>query len=166
MNTTTFDPEAFLSANVDEPLSTEFRLCPEGEYEMSIGDFDGTAVQVFDFTYKQGPQAGEPGTMTKLTVPCLIQDDKVKADLGRNTVIVSKQMILDMREGRIDTSPDKNTELGRLREAVGQNVKGQPWNVLNLRHSTKFLGRVAHREIELRDGSKRKIAEVTRVVKL
>ena len=81
-----FDAETFMQQTVDAPLETEYLLCPEGEYQAIIGDFTFEALEQIDFIYKKGQRAGMPGSMTKFNIPFSIQDDKVKLELGRDTV--------------------------------------------------------------------------------
>lgn len=161
-----FDASSFMQTQMDEPLETEFKLVPVGEYSMTIGDFDHSAFEEIKFTYKQGERKGEEGTMTKVTLPFIVQDDKVKAELNRDRVVIPKQLILDISDtGGLDTGTNKNIELGRIRAAAGQNEAG-PWSISNLRGAGPFMGKVEHVEFERRDGTKGKRAEVVRVTRI
>lgn len=161
-----FDPDLFLQQTVDKPLETEFTMVPPGEYRASIGDFDREAMEEVKFDYKRGPKAGQPGIMYKLTVPFLVDDDAVKAELDRDQVTISKQYILDLDEhGKLAEGKNKNIELGRLRDAVGQN-DGSPWSIMNLRGAGPVMIRVTHVEFERRDGTRGKRAEVDRVARI
>lgn len=162
-----FDPDVFMQTTVDQPLETEFKLCPEGEFPAMIGDFDSTAFSQIDFEYKKGDRAGQPGTMTKFDCPFIINDDTAKQALGRDNVIVTKQMILDIDPATkgLDFGPNKNVPLGQVRDAVGQNNPG-PWAPGQLRGAGPVIVQVKHIEFARKDGSKGKRAEVTRVVKM
>jgi hypothetical protein len=161
-----FDPETFLQQTVDHPLETEFVLIPPGEYVATIDDFDKDAVEQINFTYKSGARAGQPGIMTKLTLPFVIDDDGVKKQLGREKVVVTRQFILDLDDnGHLADGKNKNVELGRLRDAVGQN-DGSPWTIANLRGVGPLMVRVIHREFERSDGSSGKRAEIDRVARI
>lgn len=165
-DTTSFDPDTFMQSTVDAPLETEFKLCPPGEYQAMIDDFTSDAFEQIDFEYKKGAKAGTPGTMLKLTIPFVIDSDKAKAELNRDKVTVTKQVILDRdQNGNLDFGTNKNIELGRVRDAVGQNTPG-PWAVSKLRGAGPVMVKVEHIEYKRNDGSKGKRAEVTRVVKL
>src|SRR5580765_1760999 len=83
-----FDPEAFMSQTIDAPLETEFLTVPAGEYTATIDDFTSEAFEQINFEYKKGPRAGTPGTMTKFSLPFVIQDEQVKQDLGRDKLVV------------------------------------------------------------------------------
>lgn len=162
----TFDPEAFMQTTVDAPLDTEYLMVPEGEYVATIDDFDATAFEQIDFTYKKGEKSGLPGTMTKFTVPFVIQDDRVKQEMSRDKVVITKQLILDMDGSSLDTGKGKNVELGRVRAAAGQ-ADTTPWSPLMLRGTGPVMIKVVHRSWErTKDGTKGKRAEVDRVVRI
>lgn len=161
-----FDPDRFLQQNVDGPLETEFTLVPAGEYLAAIDDFDKDAIEEIKFDYKKGPRAGQPGVMYKLTLPFIVNDDAVKAELDRDKVIVNRQLILDLDEnGKLAEGKNKNIELGRIRDAVGQN-DGSPWTIANLRGAGPLMIRVTHVEFERKDGSRGKRAEIDRVARV
>ena len=157
----TFDPAAFMDAQVDAPMATDFELCPEGEYQFMIDDFDASIFQTQEFTYKKGPNAGQPGVMNKANIPFVCLDENVKQALKRDKVVVRTQIVFDLDEaGRISTEKDKNVTLGRLRAALGQNEG--PWSFQNLRGAGPLLGKVTHRNIAKEGEEPRYIAEVSR----
>jgi|SoiMethySBSTD1v2_1073268.scaffolds.fasta_scaffold40768_2 hypothetical protein len=166
MNSSVFDADSFLQQTVDEPFTTEFVMVPPGEYLAAIDDFDRDALQQVDFEYKKGPKAGQPGTMTKLTIPFIINDDKVKQELERDKVVVSKQVILDLDDnGQLASGKNKNIELGRLRDALGQN-DDDTWSIAKLRGAGPLMVRVTHIEYDRRDGTKGKRAEIDRIARV
>lgn len=171
MSDSTFDPNEFMQQNVDTPadgLQTEMKLCPEGEYKAMIDDFDGTAFERFEFTYKKGPQAGMPGSMTKLNLPFKISDDqRLLEALGRTETTIRKAINLDFDQatGQLDFGVNRNLELNRVRAAVGQDQPG-PWSFTQLRGQGPVMIRVVHRTGQRKDGTPFKIAEVDRVVKI
>lgn len=162
-----FDADQFMNENVDAPLETEFKLVPAGEYPARIDDFTSEAIENFDFEYKRGPNAGQQGSMKKFSCPFVIDDAAVAASLGRDKLIVTKQMILDIDKdtGRLDFGVNKNIELGRIRLAVNQNNPG-PWTISNLRGAGPVMVKVEHIAFERKDKTKGTRAEVTRVVKI
>lgn len=161
---TTFDPATFMQQTVDEPMADDYILCPEGEYQAIIDDFDESVFRTNEFVYKKGPQAGYPGEMTTFNVPWVIQDDRAKVALNRDKVVVQQPIILDFDpNGQLDRSANRNVTLGRLRTAVGQNQPG-PWGIFKLKNAGPCMVRVVHKEIELKDKTKRKLAEIDRVV--
>jgi hypothetical protein len=161
-----FDPETFLNQTIDQPLETEFLTVPEGEYTATIDDFTSEAIEQIHFDYKNGPRAGTPGVMTKLNLPFVIQDDQVARELGRDKVVVYKQMILDVDDKDVlDWSKNKNIDLGRVRAAVGQNDPG-PWSIGNLRGAGPVMVKVVKVPFKRKDGSKGERTEVERVVRI
>lgn len=161
----TFDPDTFMNQTVDQPLQDEYILCPEGEYPALIDDFDRSAFRTNEFTYKQGPNAGLPGSMTTFNIPWIIQDERAKQALNRDKVVVYQPIILDFDEnGALDFGINKNVNLGKVRTALNQNTAGVTWSVQNLKGAGPAMVRVIHKEITLKDGNKRRVAEVDRVV--
>lgn len=161
-----FDANEFMQGQMDKPLDTEYTLVPISEYMATIDDFSAEAFQVVNFEYKQGERKGLPGSFTKATIPFVIQDDRVKAELGRDKVVVEKQLILDLEDDgkTLATGPNKNIELGRIRAAVGQD-KG-PWSFSMLRGAGPLMVKVGHVEFARKDGSKGKRAEIERVTRI
>ena len=154
-----FDADAFMNQQVDAPLDTVIAQCPEGEYRAMIDDFDNEkAFRTFTSEKNQRD-------FTVFTPPFVIQDDAVAATLGRDKVSVfHKGIFLDFdANGGLDTSKGKNVDLGRLRDAVGQNVPG-PWSFSQLKGAGPVMVRVVH-EADRNDPEK-KYARVTRVVKI
>lgn len=161
-----FDPDTFMQQVVDHPLETEFVLVPQGEYTATIDDFTSEAFEQIHFDYKKGARAGTPGTMTKFTCPFVIQDEAVKSELGRDKVVINRQIILDLDDkGDLDWGKNKNIDLGRIRAAVGQNDPG-PWSISRLRGAGPVMIKVTHIDYERKDKTKGKRAEVERVVRI
>lgn len=161
---TSFDPNAFMQTTVDQPLETERTLVPEGEYRLFVGDFDSSIFETFEFTYQRGPNAGQPGQMHKATFPIIVDDDAVRTLFGQQEVRVYYECTLDLdpQTGQLSFGPNKNIDLGKLRHAAGQNNPG-PWSMGQLRGAGPFMGKIEHREIRRKDGTKFKRAEVTRM---
>lgn len=113
-----FNPQDFLDASVTDAMDTKITPCPQGE-------FTGVIEKILPEQWKNGD-----GTKTgiKLSITWIVEDQGVKDFLQRDTVTVRQQIFLDVSEdGRLETGPQKNVGLGRLREAVGLNVAGQPF---------------------------------------
>lgn len=160
---TTFDAAQFMQSTVDQPMETEYQLCPEGTFQAMIGDFNQDAVERIDFTYQKGPRAGQPGSMVKFNLPFSIQDPAVLAQMQRENVQVEYQLILDTNElGQLDWGKDRNVKLGQIRAAVNQNQPG-PWNLFQLRGSGPLMVKVSHESFKRKDGTEGKAARVVRV---
>jgi hypothetical protein len=112
----TFDPATFLNQSYDEALDTKVIPCPVGEY-LGLAE----KVDVKTWAAKDGSSSG-----LKLVILWDIQDDSVKQLLGRDTVKVGQDQMLDLTEtGQLDFGKGKNVGLGRIREALGLNVPGE-----------------------------------------
>lgn len=113
-----FDPNTFLNTTYDEANDTKSVPCPAGEY-LAIAD----KVEIKTWSSKDGSSSG-----LKLDVLWDIQDENVKALLGRDSVKVNQQQMLDLTEtGALDLGKGKNIGLGRIREALDLNTPGQPF---------------------------------------
>lgn len=159
-----FDPDEFMNSTIDQPLETERTLCPEGEYKAMIDDFTRDAFETFEFEYKRGPNAGQPGSMTNFSIPFVIDDDKVKQSMEMDKVVVFKRVVLDFADGgkALAWGKNKNIELGKIRKAVGQNNPG-PWSPAMLRNAGPLMVKVVHRKGKRKDGSDFVMAEIERV---
>ena len=114
----TFDPATFLNQSFDEANDTKVIPCPAGEY-IALAE----KVEVKSWAARDGSSSG-----LKVEVVWDIQDDNVKALLGRDTVRVRQQQMLDLTEtGNLDFAKGKNVGLGRIREALDLNTPGSPF---------------------------------------
>lgn len=110
-----FDPEAFLGTDTSDEMSTVVLPIPEGEYNATI---DSVKARL----------AGDKPVF-KVIWNIDDADGKVAKATGRDKNTVRQSIWLDVNDnGSLDTGTGKNVGLGRLREAVGQNKAGKPWN--------------------------------------
>lgn len=134
-----FDPNIFLNQNIDDAMDTVGWLCPQGEHRAMVGTIDEKAFQT-----GTSDKNGKDWLMFKPAF--LIQDPTIIADSGREQAVVYHNgMFVDIDEttGRIKTEKNANVELGRLRDAVGQN--NQPgWNFMHLQGAGPVMVKVAH----------------------
>lgn len=153
-----FDAAAFMSQSIDAELDTIVKQCPPGEYKAIIDDFGEDAFRTFT-SNKDGKD------YTVFGPPFVIQDPAVAASLGRDKVVVyHKGMFIDIGpDGGLDTGQGKNVDLGRLRDAVGQNKPG-PWTFSQLKGAGPLMVKVIH-EADKNDTEK-KYARVSKVVRL
>lgn len=125
-----FDADTFMNETIDEPMATALQSVPEGEYVAFIGDFTSEAFKTIEFKDKNG----QDQTRQVLEIPFLIDDDNLKAQLGREQVTHRESFWLDFdANGKLDTGPDKNVSLGKLRAALNQNGNG-PWSPAMLKN--------------------------------
>jgi len=114
----TFDPATFLNTTFTEANDTKVIPVPAGEY-LAISE----KVEIKPWSSKDGSNSG-----IKLEIVWDIQDENVKALIGRDVVKVTQQQMLDLTDtGALDLGKGKNVGLGRIREALGLNTPGEPF---------------------------------------
>ena len=114
-----FDPNTFLNTTFEEQNDTKAVPVPAGEY-LALAE----KVDVKTWSSKDGSSSG-----IKLEIVWDILDDNVKALLGRDSVKVTQQQMLDLTDtGALDMGKGKNIGLGRIREALNLNTPGQPFS--------------------------------------
>ena len=152
-----FDADKFLNQTVNVPMSTSNLQCPEGEYKAFIDDGDRA------ITFRDG---GKDRNGNELSPQCIvlfnILDDRVKADLKRDKVLVPMNIWLDVQGDNLDLSEGKNVGLGRLRKALDQNDGA--WNPNMMKGKGPLVVKVTQRS-DKQDPTI-KYAEVVRVAKL
>lgn len=115
--TSAFDPDLFLSTSVSGALDTRYMPVPQGEYAAIIEEVKARIQP------GQGDNAGKEFLI--FDVLWLIDDQKVRDATGRDKVTVRQSLFIDRTpDGSIDISKGKNIQLGKLREALGQNTPG------------------------------------------
>ena len=132
----TFDPTTFLDVTVNESNSTRSTPVPPGEYNAVAGE------PKVRFGEKNG------NVWAALDIPWEIDGNAypaVKEKTGRDQNQVKQGIFLDVTEsGGLDTGNGKNVQLGKLREALGLNVPGQPFSIRQIH------GRVAKVSVQHR----------------
>lgn len=117
--TSTFDPDLFMQTQVTDALDTKVTPADEGEYQLQCEKV--SAKQITSKT------TGQQYFVMELDWEIL--DDKQRAKTGRNKIMARQSVFLDINDsGNIDTAHGKNVELGRLRDALGQNKSGKKWS--------------------------------------
>lgn len=145
-----FDPNTFLNAQFDETNDTKVIPVPAGEY-LAISE----KVDIKSWASKDGSSSG-----IKLEIVWDIQDENVKALLGRDSVKVTQQQMLDLTEtGALDMGKGKNVGLGRIREALDLNVPGQPFSFAMIQ------GRMAKVVVSHRTAGEDIYAEIKKIAK-
>lgn len=150
------DPESFLQMTVTGSNATKVELPDEGDYVAQIVKIEGRKI-----TFKSGERAGTEGI--GLDITWQIDDPAVKEKLGTAPRVRQSMLIDQTPNGGLDMGKGRNVALGRLREAVGQNLDGQPWGPMMLKGCVATVS-VVH-TIDNRDPS-RVYAEVKGVKKL
>lgn len=160
MSPSTFDPSAFMNQTVDQAGSTDWVLCPEGEYPAMIEL--GEPEKLF----RTSENKDKTGTFTTCSPGFIIQDGKVQQLLERDKVVVyHKGVFLDFdANGNLDMGKGKNVGLNQIRDAVGQNVAGQAWNISMLNGAGPVMVKVVHETNK--NNPEQKFARVTKVTKI
>lgn len=149
-----FNAEEFMNAATD-PMATQMQVCPEGEW-LFIIDTDPAQLQPKNVKGISS-RTGKPYDFWQIELNCHCQSEEPKAKLGRDKLMVRMRLNLDLDpSGRPMTGPDKNVQLGRLREALGQNTPG--WSPKSLLGAGPFIGKVEHQT-----GEKGTFANIERV---
>ena len=130
---TNFDVNAFMNETVDAVLDTTIVPVPDGDHMGQIG----TGEKDVDISHGVSPKNNKPWMRLDLMVELV--DPNLKAQMKREKVTVRHGIMLDLNEqGKLDMRPQRNVNLGKLREAVNQNrpgawsfamLKGQPIKV-------------------------------------
>ena len=115
----TFDPQAFLDAVMDQPLTKRPPINP-GSYPAITGE-----PKTRNWQSKDGSKSG-----VALDVPLEISlPADEAARVGQPSVIVTDSVMLDLTEqGALDTAPGKNRKLRNYREALNLNNPGDKFS--------------------------------------
>lgn len=113
-----FDTNSLLNTEYSEANDTQTIPIPEGEYTGVISKIDIKTVK------------GQGGDETPVAeVMWEIDSEEVAAVTGRDKNTSRQSIWLELTPGgNIDMGRGKNPALGRLREALKQNVAGKPWS--------------------------------------
>ncbi len=112
-----FDPDAFMQSSTDSAMDTVLTPVPHGDRK---GQVDNIKV-------RQNEKDGEVYTI--MDVSWHILDEESKKATGLEKPVCRQSVFLDLTpEGALDNGKGTNIQLGRLREAVGQNSKGKKWS--------------------------------------
>lgn len=112
-----------MSFNIDDILSTDIKGANATEYTpVPEGEWTAVAQDVKGRTTDKGH--------TIVDVMWSIDDIECLEEMGRDEPVPARQsLFLDIdADGSLETGKDKNVQVGRLREALGQNDPKKPWN--------------------------------------
>lgn len=133
-----FNPDTFLNQDEVGALSTSFEPIPDGEFEAHVGSGD-------DAVKARTTNTGR----AILDVTWEIENQQLKEQLGRDKLTVRQSVFLDLTpQGTLDRGKGKNVQLGRLRDALGQNDPSRPWNPNMLRGAGPAKIRISQREAD------------------
>lgn len=151
-----FDPSEFLNSTITDSNDTKLIPVPDnmaGEgYLMLAGKVDCRTWQKKDDPSVSG---------LALDIQWEIQDEEVKTICGREKITCKQGIMLDLTDsGQLDMAKGKNIGLGKLREAMGLNVAGQPFSF------SMITGRMAKGFVQHRVNGEDVFAEIKRVGKV
>ena len=114
-NGSTFDPDLFMSQDTEEEMETKYTPIPDDDYisiideKIDLKEVNGTPV---------------------IDLYHIVDDPELAEKLAMERISVRQSIFLDVDgAGNLAIGPNKNVKLGKLREALGQNVAGQSWNI-------------------------------------
>lgn len=126
-----FDPELFLNTQVNQASETRMVPIPVGEYQAIIDKID-----------PRNPKEG----LYFLDVTWQIIDGQIDESLGFKEPKVRQSCYMEIDEsGGLKFGTNTNVQLGKIREAVGQNADGMPWSPMNLVGAGPALVAIEHR---------------------
>jgi len=151
-----FDPNEFLNQSLTDANDTKLIPVPDnmsGEGYIAIAD----KVEIRSWQKKDDPSVSG----LALDIIWDIQDEGVKAAVGREKVSSKQGIMLDLTDsGQLDMAKGKNIGLGKLREALDMNTHGQAFSF------AMISGRMAKVFVQHRVVGEDVYAEVKRVGKL
>lgn len=110
-----FNPEAFMNATTTDANDTQYVQVPEGEFQATIDKVEAKVV-------------GQETPRPIINVSWKVTDSAAAEATGRAENYVRQTLWLDVTEsGGLDFGKGKNVQLGKLRDALGQNKPGQAW---------------------------------------
>ena len=123
-----------MHSEVEGKMEVSFTPVPEGEFGAYIDDVEAAVVET-----KNGPAP-------VLHITYAITDEELKEQIGLDHPTVRQTVWLDFDDTHgLSFSMNKNVRLGRIREATGQNVDGEPWSPSMLKGAGPVTVKVGHR---------------------
>lgn len=125
----TFDPDMFMNQTTDDSNATTFTPVPAHEAP-------GVIKEV---------KAATAGDKPVLNITWTVDSQEAREATGMDNPQVRQTIWLDLTDqGGLDMGKGKNVQLGKLREALGQNTPGRPWSPGMLSGQTAMLS-IGHR---------------------
>lgn len=123
-NTSPFDAAAFLESTTNEAGATSVTPIPAGTYNAMIED-----IKPRTFV---NSKTQETGYLLDVSYKILDDDGSLREAISREPKL-THGYFMDIVDGKFDFAKGKNVQIHRVRDAVGQNVPGQPWMPGNLK---------------------------------
>lgn len=142
-----FNAEQFLNTTQTAANATKLDPIPAGVYKAVSQPI--TRESFDDYDIKNGPRAGTKGY--SLNISWKLDDEAAGEYNGR---LAFQRCFLDITpDGNgLDMGKGKNIDLGKVREALGQNADGQPWQPSMLGSQVAMIN--VEQDVDKNDSSK------------
>lgn len=152
-----FNAETFLHTESDQALETKRIPIP-------IDQQDTFAGRITDVKFRQAAgkkDVSQTYTFMDVTWELQVPPNILEA-IARDKATVKQSLIVDVNAAGtgLDFAKGKNIQLGRVREAIGQNTPGEPWS------PTRMMGGAANVKIKHRPDGEDVYDEVDTVTAL
>jgi hypothetical protein len=129
MSAAAWDPNQFLNQPQTGNLQTKYIRVEPGEYPAVIQKLD----------YRTLPKKDKPQELSHiLDVIYVVDDARQREVTGMAEPTVRQSIFLDIVDGKLDRSTNKNVALGKLLEAVGLNDRAE-WTFNDLPGRACFI---------------------------
>lgn len=133
-----FDASALIQAVVDTKMAEQRPLVPVGEYTAVTAEIEPTQFRIMSSDKFEASKNGcdKNAKRLLLDLPWIIDSPELSAQTGRSKMYVRQSIFLDVTPdsdldaGRfsLQSGPEYNLGLGRLRKVFNQNEDGKPWS--------------------------------------
>lgn len=140
------DTQSFLNTQQTGALETEYPVVPEGEYLARVGTTD-KALELRSFPIQNGERAGQ--TAYQLSITYELDDADLQKEFGYAPKVRGSIWLdfADEESGVLKMGKGANVQLGRLRQALGQNDEAEPWSPPMMMGQPLYVT-VKHREYD------------------
>ena len=116
--------ESFLEQTTSDVLDTERPRSEPGEYQATLDTIEPDSF----YSEKKGRD------YHVLRLMWDVDDAKLRELTGQETNKIRQTIFIDLNASGtgLDFGKGKNTDLGKVRDALGQNVPGAPWSPTNM----------------------------------
>lgn len=131
-NSVELDMEQYINAANSEVPSDQRVVSPEGEYTMFVKPGSTRLIE----------GESDKGKWKKYTAIAIVDEPAVREATNLENPTARVQFFLDVNEdGVLVTGTNRNTQLGRLLKATGNDKPGWTWGAIE---GVSFKGRVKH----------------------
>ena len=129
-----FDPESFLDTTINTQFATNIPPIPEGEHLCLVTALDPKVIT--------GKSSGEDFFI--LEVECTVDTEEAREATGMKEPKARKSLFMDIDDdGCLKDGETDNVDLGKFREALGQNNENEDWKPSDMLGQV-FIGSIYH----------------------